>query len=167
MNRTAEHNNRIGSAKVAPGMATRAADGHLKAAAAERFCNDGVGACAIEHHASLNRILPLGIGKNATHAPQIAFALFPYVADEQKRSSMRKIEICKRRGGCEQCGHARSIVGNARAVKLPALLPDIERGVCRKNCIQMGADGNDSPRDTRIAAENVANAIFVNLKQAE
>src|SRR5438270_802501 len=118
MNRTAEHNNRIGRAKVAPGMATRSADGHLKAAAAERFRNDGVGACAIEHHASLNRILPLGIGKNATHAPQIAFALFPHVADEQKRSSMRKIEICKRRflvskplervtnfWSCRQTGH--------------------------------------------------------------
>ena len=80
---------------------------------------------------------------------------------------MRKIEICKRRGDCKQRGHARSIVGNTGAVKLAALLPDIERGVCRKNCIQMGADGNDSLRDTRIAAADIANGIFVNLKQAE
>ena len=80
---------------------------------------------------------------------------------------MGKIEICKRRGDCEQRGHARSIVGNAGTVKLAALLPDIERSVCRKNRIQMGADGNDSPRDTRIAAEDVANGIFMNLTQAE
>src|SRR5437762_172036 len=167
MNGAAEHNNGIGSAKVAPGVAAWAADRHFKAAAAERFRNDRVSACPIEHNARLDRILPLWIRKNVSHPAKIAFALLAYIADEDKRIAMRKIEVFKCRGDSEQRRYAGSIVGNARAIELAALLPDIEGSVRGKDGIQMSADGNDFWRVARIAAEDVANAVLVNFQQSE
>src|SRR6266496_3639002 len=156
MNAAAEHDNGIGSAKVAPGVAAWATDRHFKPAAAERFRNDGVRACPIEHDAGLDRILPLWIRKNVPHPAEVAFALLAHIADEEKRSAMRKIEVFKCSGDGEQCRYAGSIVGDARAVELAALLPDIEWSVCGKDGIQMSADGNDFWRVARIAAEDVA-----------
>src|ERR1035438_5080482 len=66
-----------------------AARNHLKAAAAKGLRDHRVGAGAIDDDAVSNGIPPAWRLKNMTHAAQIAFAFFSYIADKQERQSVR------------------------------------------------------------------------------
>ena len=167
MNGAAKHHDGIRSTKVAPRVTARAADRHFKAAAAKSLGNDCVGSRSVEHHTGLDRVFPFGIRKNVAHATQIALALLANVTDEQQRSSVRKIEVFKCPSDCKKGGDSGRIIGNAGAGELGALLPDVERGVCGKDGIQMGTDGNHRRGRPWIAAKNVADAVLVDLKQSE
>src|SRR5205814_10729394 len=79
---------RVGHTKVAPGMAAWAANNYLEAPASERFSDDRVRACAIQAQTRLNRVFPARRRKNVAHAPKVAFAFLPDVANEQQRQSV-------------------------------------------------------------------------------
>ena len=73
----------LGAPKVAPGMSAGTAHDHLETAAAQGLGHDGVGARAIQHQAVVNLVLPARLRENVAHAPQVAFAFFPDIADKE------------------------------------------------------------------------------------
>ena len=84
MNGTRENNNRIGRAKVAPGVPARTARNHLKAAAAQSLCDYRVRSGTVDDDAVSDGITPARCLKNMAHAAQIAFAFFSHIANEYK-----------------------------------------------------------------------------------
>src|SRR5262249_38743736 len=167
MNGTAEHDDGVGSAKVAPGMAPRTSHRDFEATAAESLGDDRVRSCAVEHYAGLDRALPLRIGKNMGHTTQIAFALLAHIADENKRSRVRKIEVLKCCCNGKHCGYTRRIVRNTRTVEFAPLLADVERSVGGKDRVQVGADRDHRSRIAALATEDVPDAVLVHLRQSE
>src|SRR5215470_5599072 len=93
------------------------------------------------------------------HAAQIAFALFPDIADKQERSVVRNPELDKGGGEREQGGNPGGVIRYAGAEQLAPLLTDVERRARRKDGIDMGADGNRGNRQSRLHGDYVADSI--------
>ena len=135
MDRPRQRHNRIRLPEIAPRMSARPAQGHFKSPAAQRFCDNRVGAGAINHHARSDRVFPLRFGKNVAHPAQIAFAFLAHVANKQQLrvggNSQSSRRIVRRRHS-EHRHDPGGIVGNARPVKPSPVLPDIEHRAGRE-----------------------------------
>ena len=92
------------------------------------------------HHAVGNRVAPARRGENVSHAAQVAFTFFSHVADKHKRQRMRNSPAREHTGNGQYRRNARAVVGDTRAIKAAAFLPDVERGRRRKYRVDMGAD---------------------------
>ncbi len=102
-----------------------------------------------------------------THAPQVAFAFFPYIADKQNRQSVPDAQRAQRCHDGQHGGYARAVVGNSRTVQAAALLPDVQRRACGKHRVHVRAERDVAVPVAGMHAENVADFIGVDRFQAE
>src|SRR5262249_40925345 len=163
VNDPGEHDDRIGHAKVAPGMSTRPANNHFETAASQRFGNNSVGACTVENQTCLNRVLPSRGRKNVAHASKVTFAFLADIADKKQSQGVANTDVLQSRRNRKHGGNAGSIVGDAGAVQPASLLADVQRRACGEDCVQMSTQTDVARAMTGMRSKDVADLVLMNL----
>src|SRR6185312_6809543 len=77
-----EQNDRVGSAKIAPRMASRTLEGDLKTPAAERLRHIGVSSRSINHKERANGLSPRWRAEDVPHPAEVSLAFLSYISNE-------------------------------------------------------------------------------------
>src|SRR5579862_4643585 len=97
------------------------------------------------------------------HTAQIPFAFFANIADKHERQ--RVPDAHRPQQGCnpQHGGNTGAIVRNTGSVNPASLLADIQRGIRRKNRVDVRAERNETPAKSGMSSKYVADIIDANV----
>jgi hypothetical protein len=148
-------------------MAAWAANCNLEPTASKGLADDGIAAAAVNHERMRDALFPFGILEDVPDAAQVAFALFPNIADEDEIGLAANLALSQ--GACyRQHAHdAGRVVAYSGPDDAITLLSNGKFSPARENCVQMCSD-RDSATLSVCSGKN-ANDIsgFIDLDMRE
>src|SRR5215472_11084444 len=149
-------------------MTSGTAKPDFKALASQGLTYVGIGASSINYQQGANGLAPIRIGKNVTHAAQVAFAFFTHIANENNVACGLQASMLERRADRKHRYHAGGVVADSRSKKLIAFLSRSKLRARRENCIQMCAHADQRRLPVVIKkAEDIAEFVVFNSMKSQ
>jgi hypothetical protein len=162
-----QDHNGIRRAEIAPRMPAGTAHDNFETSTAQRLSHDRVRAGPIQNQAVGDGVLPAWRRENVSHSAQVAFALFPNIADKDERHGVPHTHRAEQRRDTEHGRHAGAIVGNARPIESSSLLANVQRRSGGKHRIDVCAERNVALAETGMDPEDVSHVIDADVIQGE